>query len=97
MRSGPFAWTMRHGAKILFAIAVLQLAATVLPSLAALLSGTRQMAGDHYYQGSGDALLVQLSMALQSIGGLTITLFAALVIDRMDRWLAARGIAERDE
>ncbi|MEA3017189.1 MAG: hypothetical protein QOI38_1911 [Sphingomonadales bacterium] len=97
MRSGPFAWTMRHGAKILFVVAIIQFAATVLPSLVTLLASTREMAGNHYYQPANDSMLLQLSIALQGIGSFALTLFAALVVDRMDRWLASRGTSERDQ
>jgi hypothetical protein len=55
------------------------------------------MAGNHYYQPANDSMLLQLSIALQGIGSFALTLFAALVVDRMDRWLASRGTSERDQ
>ena len=92
-----FRWTMRHGAKILFALALVQLLATIFPTLLALLSGTREMAANHYYQPSTDGLTLQLTLILHALASAALPLFAALVIDRADRWLDLRERREAAE
>jgi|GEM_PF-2184371 len=87
-----FRWSMRHGAKILFALALIQLVAIAVPPLLAILVNTRAMAFDHSYFPSNDGIFIQIALLLQSLATVAIPLFAALLIDRLDRWLA-RGHA----
>ena len=93
--SGLFRWSMRHGAKIVFAVAVLQLAGALLVPLAALTAETSRMAADHGYSAQGDvSTLIQVGNVILSLTGFAFLLVGALIIDRADRWLALRGAGE---
>ena len=95
---GVFRWTMRNGAKIVFAIALLQLVAGLLLPLATFWSETRRMAVDHSYMGSVDVqTLLQMSQLLYSLTSFAFLLIGALLIDRADRWLALRERPEEPE
>jgi hypothetical protein len=95
--NGLFRWAMRHGARIVFAIALLQLAAGLVLPLAALVAETGHMARDHDYSPAGDiSTLLQMSQLLYSLSSFALLLVGALLIDRADRLLALRR-PERDE
>ncbi len=90
--SGLFRWCMRHGAKLLLAIAAVQILIGLLPVFGAFLSTTREMAGDHSYSPdvTGTPMGMELQMLWSMIAGAVWPLFGALVIDRLDRWLAIK-------
>jgi hypothetical protein len=93
-----FRWTMRHGAKLLLVVALLQLIGALLVPLALFLSETAHMAADfNYAPGNDSAWLVQLSQLLYSLANVAIPLLGALLIDRADRWLAIRERPEAQQ
>lgn len=88
--SGIYRWSMRDGAKLLFALALLLLLIGLIPLLSVLTSETSQMAANYSYVPAGSefpvALYLQLfATALQSAA---LPFFAALLIHRIDRRLA---------
>ena len=96
--SGLFRWVMRHGARIVFFVALLQLLAGLLLPLAIFLTETRRMAANYNYSGGGDYdVLLQLSQTLYSLTSFAFLLVGALVIDRADRWLDSRDRQESAE
>jgi hypothetical protein len=93
-----FRWAMRHGAKIVFAVALMQLAGGLVLPLATLVAETGHMARDHNYSPAGDIqTLLQMSQIFYSLSSFALLLIGALAIDRADRFLASREMAERDE
>ena len=89
--TGLFLWTMRHGAKIVFVVALLQLVAGLLLPLAVLIAETSRMAADHSYAADGDyATVMQMSQILYSLTSFALLLIGALLVDRADRWFALR-------
>ena len=91
--SGLFRWCMRHGAKLLLALAAVQILIGLIPVFGALLSTTREMAGDHSYSPdvTSAPMGVELQLMWSMIAGAVWPLFGALVIDRIDRWLDGRN------
>lgn len=89
-----FLWSMRHGAPILFGIAILQLLLSLISPVAALLDTTSQMAGDHYYspeiRGLPADIQIQLQVVLSALANSGIPFAAAVLVDRVDRWLSGR-------
>ncbi|HEV7658256.1 MAG TPA: hypothetical protein VGO55_00265 [Allosphingosinicella sp.] len=84
-----YRWCMRHGAAILFAIALLILAAGLIAPISSLLAMTRGMASDLYSRPSvGLAETAQLFLAAFTMPILPFA--AALVIDRLDRRMPAK-------
>jgi hypothetical protein len=90
--NGIFRWSMRHGAKFLFALALIQLLIGVVPFIAALFTETGHMARNLGYSPdpSGFPFAIQLQLLLHAISSAAFPFFGALLIDRLDRWLAAR-------
>jgi hypothetical protein len=90
--SGIFRWCMRHGAKLLFALAVVQLLVGLIPFVATLFSETGHMASDLGYSPGAPSfpLQLQLQLLFQTVASAAFPFFGALVIDRLDRWLTAR-------
>jgi len=87
-----FRWCMRHGAKILFTIALVQLLVGLVPLIALLFSETGHMARNLGYSpdNSDFPFSMHLQMVFQTVVSAAFPFFGALVIDRLDRWLAAR-------
>ena len=95
---GLFRWSMRHGAKLLFVIALLQFVSALLVPLATFTSETLRMASDFNYSPTTDGTwLIQLSQVLYGLASVALTLFGALLIDRADRWLAVRERPEAQQ
>lgn len=93
-----FRWSMRHGAKIVFAVALLQLVAGLLLPLATFLAETGHMMRDLSYSSAGDvSTLLQMSQLLYSLTSFALLLTGALIIDRADRWIALRETGRGDE
>jgi len=90
--SATFRWLMRHGAKLLFAFAIFQFLAALIPLMASLVSETGRMAQHHGYTPEYDGISfgLQLQVLLNALGSAAFPLFGALVIDRLDRWLAIK-------
>jgi len=90
--NGMFRWTMRHGAKFLFAFALLQLLLGLVPFIAALFTETGHMARNLGYSPdpSGFPFAMQLQLLVYAVASAALPFFGALLIDRLDRWLAAR-------
>jgi len=90
--SAIFRWSMRHGAKFLFALALIQLLVGLVPFIATLFTETGHMARNLGYapDPSGFPFWMQLQLVFQGVASAAFPFFGALVIDRLDRWLAAR-------
>lgn len=90
--SGIFRWCMRHGAKILFTLALIQLLTGLVPLIGTLFTETGHMARDlGYSPGNIDYPFdMHLQLLLHAVVSAAFPFFGALVIDRLDRWLAAR-------
>jgi hypothetical protein len=95
-----FRWSMRHGAAILFGIALVQIIVALLAPIYAFYAMTSEMAGNHNYFPSELGFTYQLQIYLQasaaSLANAMIPLAGAVIVDRFDRWLAVkeRGQAE---
>jgi hypothetical protein len=83
---------MRHGAKLLFAFALVQFLVGLVPLVIAISTETGQMAENHGYYPDASAIpfTVQLQILFSSVSGALFPFFGALLIDRLDRWLAKR-------
>jgi hypothetical protein len=92
--SALFRWTMRHGAKIVFAIALLQLLAGLVLPLYAIYAETSRMAANHEYTPEGNwasiSALLQMSQLFYSLTTFAFLLIGAIAIDRADAFLALR-------
>jgi lysylphosphatidylglycerol synthetase-like protein (DUF2156 family) len=92
-----FRWAMRHGARIVFAVALLQLAAGLVLPLATLISVTGHMARDHDYSPAGNMdTLLQMSQIFYSLSSFALLLVGAVIIDRADRFLILRERREAE-
>lgn len=89
-------WCMRHGAKLLFALAMLELLVGLIPLVSALLSETGQMAANYGYSPNAPGMPFgwQLKTLFSAISGAAFPFFGALLIDRLDRWLGTRDVRE---
>jgi hypothetical protein len=90
--SAIFRWCMRHGAKILFAFALIQLLVGLVPLIGTLFAETGHMARNLGYS-PGDMdypFSLQLQLLFHAVVSAAFPFFGAVVIDRLDRWLAAR-------
>lgn len=92
-----YRWCMRHGAAILFIVALLQLAIGLIGPIKQLLATTSQMASNLGYQPGDLQLEMSLQMLLGAVSTAAFTLFGALVISRVDRWLALKDGTEGAE
>jgi hypothetical protein len=90
--SGIFRRCMRHGAKILFTFALVQFLVGLVPLISTLFAETGHMARNlGYSPGNIDyPFSLQLQILFSAIASAAFPFFGALVIDRLDRWLAAR-------
>jgi hypothetical protein len=89
MISQLFNWSMRHGAKLLFAFALLQFFLGLMAPLRELFSTTRIMAASHNSFPADDSWALQMSIALQALSGVSFPLLGALLINRCDIWIAS--------
>ena len=87
-----FRWCMRHGAKILFAVALLQVAAALVGWLWLLAEAGRGWSSTG--EPLSDNVLTEFATILYAVSGALLPFFGALVIDRLDRGLAAREAGE---
>ena len=87
-----FEGCMRYGAAILFLFAFAQFLIGLIPLIYTIVAETGQMASDYNYTptSSGIPFAMQLQMLLSSVAAAAFPFFGALVIDRLDRWLALR-------
>ena len=87
-----FRWCMRHGGAFLFAFAIVQFFVGLIPMVYTLISETGHMASNLGYTpgNSGIPVGVQLQVLFQAVAGAAFPFFGALVIDRLDRWLALK-------
>jgi hypothetical protein len=87
-----FRWSMRHGAKILFVLAVVQLLVGLIPLVVLLLSETGHMARNLGYSPDNSSFPfdMHLQLLFNAVVSAAFPFFGALLIDRLDRWLAAR-------
>jgi hypothetical protein len=92
--SGFFRSCMRHGAAVLFAVALVQLFAGMLVPLYALLQETRELAGNHSYGGGGMPDFMQVQIIVAALTTAMFSFFGALAIHRLDLWLGRREAAE---
>ena len=92
-----YRWCMRSGAAILFVIAILQLAVGLIAPVKLLLATTSQMAPNLGYTPGDMQLEMQLTMLLNAFSTAVFTFFGALVVNRVDRWLALKEKAEAAE
>ena len=87
--SGLFAWSLRHGAMILFVIALLVFATSLLSYLTGF-------PGTELLESSGEKpqplanVWMILMGAANALHSAALPFFGALVIDRFDRWREAR-------
>jgi hypothetical protein len=88
--TGLFQWCMKHGAKVLFAVALLQVLAALFGWLWSLGETGRQWIGSGYYPMQGN-LLTQFATVMFALNGALLPFFGALLIDRLDRWLGVKG------
>ena len=88
-----FRGSMRYGAAILWLLALVQLLVGFLPLLYAFLTETGRMAENYSYvtDSPGMRLALQLQTLFGSLMSAALPFFGALVIDRLDRWLALRA------
>ena len=88
-----FRWCMRHGARILFFVALIQVIVAIGGWLWSAFAGGRDW---NVYSSSapGENMLVQTSLLIVGIGSALLPFFGALVIDRLDRWLV---LAKRED
>ena len=89
-----YRWCMRSGAAILFVFALLQFTIGLIGPIRQLLATTSQMASNLGYTPGDLQLEMQLTMLLSALSTGVFTLFGALVINRVDRWLALKEKAE---
>ena len=89
--SGAVRWLMRHGAKLLLVFALIQFLVGLIPLLERVLSETGRMAQHHGYspEYGGLPFGAEFTILFSALGNAAFPFFGALVIDRLDRWLAA--------
>ena len=89
-----FRWCMRHGAKILFTLALVQLLVGLIPLISTVFAETGHMARNlGYSPGNIDyPFSMQLQLLFHTVVSAAFPFFGALLIDRLDRWLAARDV-----
>ena len=90
--SAVFRWLMRHGAKLLLVFALVQFLVGLVPLLERVFSETGRMAQHHGYspEYGGLPFGMELTILFSALGSAAFPFFGALVIDRLDRWLARR-------
>ena len=90
--SGIYRWSMRHGAAILFGVALIQFLVALAPLISVLISETGQMAANYSYAPaySGIPSSLHFQMLFQAIVSAALPFFGALLIDRLDRWIPVR-------
>jgi len=90
-----YSWSMRNGSRILFWAAIFGFFATLWGQFVVLAKSFGKMASDHYSESlpyfSLESFLTALGSALITFGFLFL---AALVIDRIDKRIAAREEAQ---
>ena len=86
-----FQWTVRHGSRLLFAVAVLIFALGVLATIVRFANTAEQVAAGHavYELPYGNVMLL-LGGVLSALKEAAVPLAAAIVLDRFDRWLERR-------
>ena len=89
-----YRWCMRFGAVILFAIALVQLVLGLIGIFQ--LAGYSQSSPNPVMPGyeSPSNILVLLQALLAVFSSAALPFLGALLIDRLDRWLAGREAAE---
>lgn len=81
-----FFWTMKHGARVLFAVALLYLVLGIVQAVLSVVALGRGPSGVI----EKSTLFLAISSLLGPFSTSGLLLFGALVVDRLDKWLSSK-------